>query len=143
MSEDDKTQDPSPSPDSRTFSFHLSLGKRPPVDAHGETFSAEFVDGKLRLGKGEPDDAPQGEKTADPRATEAWERLERIAEGRGAYPDTARWHGWLNIVVWVIAIALPVAALVWTIIRGESPETVFFMTFAAALVAAMFRASVR
>jgi hypothetical protein len=129
----------------RTEHPTLPDGTRMTVDS--ETFRLDFADGELRFGRGQPQQAASGEPPVeDPaaaREVEMWERLARIAEGKGAYPDTARWHARLSMLTWVIAIALPLAVLIGTIASGQSQETIFFMTFGATIVAAMFRSSIR
>ncbi len=82
----------------------------------------------------------------DPKAArerEMWDRLHLIAEGKGAYPDTQRWHARLSLFTTIIAISLPVAALILTLATAQTTETVFFVTLGAAIVAAMFRSSIR
>lgn len=117
------------------------------VTTNTETFTLDVADGKLRIGHGEPrhatDVEPKSEDPAKAREAEMWDRLELIAKGKGAYPDTARWHARLSMFVWMIAIALPLATLILTIAAGESQETIVFMTFGAAVIAAMLRGSIR
>ena len=71
-----------------------------------------------------------------------WERLERIADGTGAFPDTVRWRARLNMVVWALVIALPLGALILTTLSGEPQQTVVVVTFFATLIAAMLRSSI-
>ena len=123
------------------------------VKTNTERFTLEFKDGKLQIGRGAAGAPPTYENPADnadnganpeaAREAEMWDRLHRIAEGKGAFPDTARWHAWLSMFVWAVTIALPVAALILALATGQTQETVFFMTFGALIVAAMFRSSIR
>ena len=117
-----------------------------------QAFSIDLGEGLQRLGDvfGTPpryeDASPHAGPEADSkqaREREMWDRLHLIAQGKGAYPDTQRWHQWLSTVIWVITIALPLAALILTLATRQTAETVFFVTFGAAIVAAMFRSSVR
>jgi hypothetical protein len=118
------------------------------VATNTRSFKIEFAAGKLRVGEGglvpyeDPPPAPS-EDPKEAREREMWDRLHLIAEGKGAYPDTQRWHRWLSMGTWVIAIALPLAALILAIATGQDAQTVVVMTFGAAIVAAMFRGSIR
>jgi hypothetical protein len=125
------------------------------VASNTETFTIDLSDGKLRVNRGAgAGDAPSyedpqaGEQRAAgdgaaSREEEMWDRLHLIAEGKGAYPDTQRWHRRLSMATWIIAIGLPLAVLILTLATGQSLEGVVFMTFGAAIVAAMFRGSIR
>ena len=158
-----------PRPKGRTVSFNFSFGKPPDdprfvemlkrgesptalpagseIETNTERFKLEIEGGKLRFGGNDLEHevslTPKDPEPVDLQKAEMWERLERIADGSGAYPDTARWQARLNIVVWVFAIALPLGALVLTEANSESLETVAFVTFFATLIAAMLRSSIR
>ena len=117
-----------------------------------ETFNIDLREGLQRLGDlvgaspGYEDASAHAGQAEDPeraREREMWDRLHLIAEGKGAYPDTRRWHARLSAFVWVIAIALPVAALILALATGQDQQTVVVMTFGAAILAAMFRGSIR
>jgi hypothetical protein len=119
--------------------------------AREELLSIDFSDGKLRVTRGDDEAAATDETdvvvTPSPASPErmtdaqAWDALSNI--GRGAFPDTRAMHQALSRFVWIVALAIPLAMLVLGIAIGESAQTVFYMTFAGAVVGAMLRASVR
>ena len=141
-------------PDDPRLVEMLKRGESPPdlpagteIETNTDRFKLELEDGKLRLGSNdlahEVSLAPKDPGPVDLQHAEMWERLERVADGSGAYPDTARWQARLNMAVWAITITLPLGALGLTLANGESLETVVFVTFFAALIAAMLRSSIR
>jgi hypothetical protein len=117
-----------------------------------ETYSVDLREGLEKLGdllgaspryEDASTHAGQAEDPRKAREREMWDRLHLIAEGKGAYPDTQRWHSWLSTATWVIAISLPIAVLILALATGQDQQTVFVMTFGAVIVAAMFRSSIR
>jgi hypothetical protein len=168
LTQDESPGSQPPHPPHRTFSFGFSFGKKPEdgelrglldnaaegvdlaegveVETDSETFKFEFADGRARFSRGEPTPESESEvqeEEAESADREHWERLERIAAGTGAFPDTARWYARLNLVVWLIVIALPIAAFTLTLVTGEDAQTVVVATFAAAFIGAMLRSSIR
>ena len=158
----------SPRPKGRSMSFNFSFGKPPDdprlvemlkrgesptdlapgteIESNTERFKLELDDGKLRFGGNELEHevslTPKAPEPVDPQYAEMWERLERIADGTGAFPDTVRWRARLNMVVWALVIALPLGALLLTLLSGEPAQTVAVVTFFATLIAAMLRSSI-
>jgi hypothetical protein len=120
------------------------------IATDSRSFRIELGSGKARVervGHDAPSyDDPSGHVAEDPktqREREMWERLHLIAQGKGAYPDTQRWHRRLSLITSIIAIAIPVSALILMLATGQTLETVAYVTIAATIVAMMFRGSIR
>ena len=131
----------------RTFTVNLSFGRKPTPETAvaADAAQAEVTGARehrsewtktYEFGAGH-EDVPQ----PPPSDEEILE--ERLANLGHAYPDTAGIHNALRTITTVIAIGIPLAVFLLTLVTRQSSETVFFFTLGAILVAAMFKGVVR
>ena len=141
------------------LNFNISFGKAPPGGRLDDAAIAEHIDDEIAAGRlpegtrmARPDEVPGGVPEAstfslslspDSQATDAPSRYDRDVPGLPSRETIDTIRQTLSIITWVLAIGLVVGTFVLARVTGASTEEQFYYTFFAAIVAMMFKSSVR
>lgn len=121
-------------PRGKTFSFGFSSGE-PPADLRKDSDASPQIATKryeCKFGGG-------AERPPEREPATYYKALTGQPNPMRDFFITSRWI--LSIVTWAFANALPVGALILALATHQSSETVFFIVFAATLVAGMIKAT--